>query len=883
MNSKINQILLCIILCTQCTLNLSAQLQIDTLQTADQLAQFLSGPGVTVSNASITCPPGGSGIFTQGGTTNLGLNEGVVLTSGDALGEDYAGNTVGVMGPNNSGSFTGTTPSPPGGGFGWPGDADLDLLIPNYTTNDACFLEFDVSSVCADTIRFNYVFGSEEYLEWVNSTFNDVFGLFVSGPGIPGTINVAEVPGGGGVVSINNVNDITNSAYYVDNGDGFTAPQNVDSFYVQYDGLTVVMEAFFPVIPGSTYNLKLAVADAGDTALDSGIFIEAGSLTANVVQVTSSTSVSGFPDVVEGCVNGIINLSVGEPLLDSLVIGLEYSGDAVNGVDYVDVATGGILPDSVVMVPGDSAVFIIFSAIEDFITEGQESLVINILNSCFVAADSVIINLTDEIEVGVTYSDTTICAGDPIDLGAFGAVNYLWGPNTDISDPNSVTPIVSPQSTTVYTVTGTVGPCTDEDQVTVNVEPNAIADAGPDLQICYGSSVQLPGNMSQNAISYSWSPSTALSDSSIAEPIASPTISTEYILTTSNASGCEDIDTVFIEVVPNVTADAGPDELICNGQIASLIASGGVTYEWTPSDGLSCDDCPNPAANPDVTTTYTVTAYVSPSCFDTDEITVEVSSTTIDAGPDFTVCTDATETIGPASSDPSLTYTWVDGDGNFISNDANPTIDVSSPDGSPIEFFYTLSIEDAAGCINTDEVSINLLGLPTINAGINDTIIEGESAILNGVGAGSNGTYLWTPSDGILNPSSSVTATFPAETTTYTLSGTNDQGCEATDEVTVVVVPRPYALIATAFSPNGDGQNDILTINHSRIDELVGFYIYNRWGEIVYANTSDLNEGWDGKYNGENAPIGAFAYVLIVKPIGIESNWTTKGSVTLIR
>lgn len=865
---------------------LYGQLEVDTLHTGTTLAEYLSGPGVTVSNAVLTCAPGGSGIFTQGGSTNLGIGSGVVLTSGDAYGLDIAGDTVGVQGPNDSGSFTGTTPAPPGGGNydPWPGDPDLDALIPGFTTNDACILEFEVTSTCADTIKFNYVFGSEEYLEWVNSVFNDVFGLFVSGPGIVGLENIAVVPAGGGVVSIDNLNDVVNSAYYVDNGDGFTPPQNTDPSYIQYDGFTVVMEAVFAVIPGSTYQLKLAIADAGDSALDSGIFIEAGSLTANVVQVSSTTDIAGFPDVVEGCVNGILNLFVDAPLLDTLVVGLEYSGTAVNGVDYTDALTGGLLPDSIVLLPGDTSESILFIATEDFITEGTETLVINILNSCFVAADSVVINLTDEIEIGVSFVDTTICAGDPIDLEVFGAINYLWEPNnTSINDPTSATPSVSPLNSTVYTVTGVVGPCLDTEQVTVNVSGGSIADAGPDLQICFGESIELPGNNSSNAISYDWSPVTDLSDPTIPNPVASPMVTTEYILLTEDIEGCQDIDTILLEVLPQVTADAGADQLICVGQIASLNASGGVTYEWTPSAGLSCDDCPNPAASPDNTTMYSVTAYVSSTCFATDDVLVEVSGTLADAGSDLSFCTEGTETIGPSAVDISLDYTWTDEAGGFISNDPNPTITVASPDGTPQEYFYTLTIEDSQGCINTDEMSINILGSPIMNAGENDTIIEGNSAMLAGSGAGSSGTYLWTPNDVVLNPSSSVSASFPTETTTFTLVGANAQGCESSDEVTVVVLPRPSALVATAFSPNGDGQNDELIINHYQIEELIGFYIYSRWGELIYVNESDIEEGWDGTYFGKEAEIGAYAYVLVVKPLGIDDIWTSKGNVTLIR
>jgi hypothetical protein len=141
-------------------------------------------------------------------------------------------------------------------------------------------LEFDFIAI-SDTILFDFVFASDEYLEFVNTAFNDVFGFFLSGPGINGpysdnAINIALIPGSLVPVSIDNVNNGTNAAYFVDNGDGFSAPYNTDPQYIQYDGFTVPITVIATVVPGAMHHIKLTVGDAGDTAYDSAVFLSGG-------------------------------------------------------------------------------------------------------------------------------------------------------------------------------------------------------------------------------------------------------------------------------------------------------------------------------------------------------------------------------------------------------------------------------------------------------------------------------------------------------------------------------------------------------------------------------------------------------------------------------
>ena len=211
--------------------------------TPENVVGVLVGSGVTFSNVAYTGAPSAIGQFT-GGTGIIGFNEGIIMSSGSIMD---------VVGPNDS---SGTTT-----GHGLPGDADLSLLA-NGDTEDAAVLTFDFVPA-GNQIVFSYVFSSEEYNEYVGSSYNDVFAFYVNGQ------NCATVQGG--AVSINTINNDSNSAQYVDNTDA-----HLDT---QMDGLTVVLTCSATVIPGASNTMKLAIADTGDSSLDSNVFIQAKSFT----------------------------------------------------------------------------------------------------------------------------------------------------------------------------------------------------------------------------------------------------------------------------------------------------------------------------------------------------------------------------------------------------------------------------------------------------------------------------------------------------------------------------------------------------------------------------------------------------------------------------
>jgi hypothetical protein len=221
-------------------------LNVTAVNSGTDLVDNILGSGISASNIQYTGANGASGIFTDGKASGLGMESGILLTSGQAK------NAVGPNTKNDMSSNNGTA-----------GDSDLNGLIPGYSTKDATVLEFDFTTTSGD-LFFNFVFASEEYKEWVGSSYNDVFGFFLDG------VNIALLPDETTPVSINNVNHQKNSGYYNDNN--YTNP----SFDTEYDGFTTVLTAKALNIGAGTHHIKLAIADAGDSSLDSGVFIEAG-------------------------------------------------------------------------------------------------------------------------------------------------------------------------------------------------------------------------------------------------------------------------------------------------------------------------------------------------------------------------------------------------------------------------------------------------------------------------------------------------------------------------------------------------------------------------------------------------------------------------------
>jgi len=387
-------------------------------------------------------------------------------------------------------------------------------------------------------------------------------------------------------------------------------------------------------------------------------------------------------------------------------------------------------------------------------------------------------------------NDTTICFGDSVTIGgnptAIGGTTYAWTPAGIIVDPSISNPTVFPSVTTTFYVVTTNDTCTGLDSVVVNVNPLPAIDAGNDIQICIGDSAQLSAS---GSLDYLWTPSISLTDDTIANPIAFPTDTTEYIVTGTDINGCSNSDTVSVIVNPLPNAFAGNDDAICLGDTTTLTATGGVIYSWSPTDSLSNPLSDITLAFPVLTTEYIVSVTDTNGCIQTDSVIVSVNATPdAGAGTDVDICIgDSTQLVATGGD----TYLWTP-----ITDLSDQNI--SSPWASPVlTTNYTVLVTDINGCTDTDTILVTVNTLPAIDAGIDIDICNGDSAQLQATGGTS---YLWTPNTTLTDDTISNPLAFPTDTTEYIVTALDGNSCSNSDTVSVNVLPLPNAFAGNDIS-----------------------------------------------------------------------------------
>jgi gliding motility-associated-like protein len=622
---------------------------------ATQLVQSLVGPGVTVSNVTLNCPSNAYGTFSNGGSTNLGLTSGILLTSGSA--------SI-AAGANNSGSA--------GACNNAPGDAQLNSLA-SASTYDRCVLEFDIVPVC-DTIKFFYVFGSDEYPEWVNSGFNDAFAFFISGPGITGQKNIALVPGTNTAVTINSINANTNSQYYVNNVGGAT---------IQYDGFTKKLTAQILVQACQTYHIKLAIADGGDCIYDSGVFLEQGSLSCYAV----TASVTG-QNAVEGCMNGQVQFCRGGSTTLPHNINYTIGGTATNGVDYT-------LLSGVFTIPaGQACGTLNVVPIDDGIPEPVEDVILYYTPSNCAALDSAVILIGDKIVIDAG-PNVGFCSGDSTKIGLPNApqyANYSWSPTTGIYNPSNPNPYValtntgSANITTQYMLTQTIGVCTAKDSVNVTVYPSPQANPVVTNVSCKGAnngSAVLNVTGSGTPFSYTWSPNVSNSGS------ASNLSPGNYSVTVMNVNNCKSIQTFTISEPPLLTSTASQTNVTCpggNNGSASVTANGGTpVYAYLWSNSAVTATINNISAG-----NYSVTVTDSKGCTTTQSYTITEPSV-------FTATLNVSNVNCNGGSNGSISVT-VNGGNSPYSYTWNPNVGNGATVTGLTAGSYYVTITDNNGC-----------------------------------------------------------------------------------------------------------------------------------------------------------------------------------------
>lgn len=414
-------------------------------------------------------------------------------------------------------------------------------------------------------------------------------------------------------------------------------------------------------------------------------------------------------------------------------------------------------------------------------------------NGC-TATDFVTVTVNQSLPITNAGQDKSLnCTTTFTTIGtAFIASNgYSWSPATGLSDTHIAQPIASPTATTTYTVTVTgLNGCTNTDIVTVDV--NTLlpqADAGLNQIVNCSTTAVTIGTTGIVGNSYSWSPAAGLSATNIAQPIASPTVTTTYTVTVTGFNGCTATDVVQVDVNTVLpVANAGSDKTLnCSITSAMIGTSGtlGNTYSWSPATGLSATNIAQPIASPLTNTTYTVTVTGSNGCTQTSSVIVLIDNTPplADAGLSQTItCQTVSTTIGTPGT-LGNTYSWSPTTGLSATNIAQP---IASP---TVNTTYTVTVTGLNGCTATDIILVDVnTTLPIVNAGTNTSLNCISTQTIIGSSATVGNSYVWQPTVGLSAANIAQPVATPNITTTYTVTVTNAiNGCSATDAVTVVV------------------------------------------------------------------------------------------------
>jgi hypothetical protein len=599
--------------------NNASGISTEQVNSVDSLVRnvFISGNCYNISNVTAGGSAASYGTFSNG-STSIGIESGIILATGE----------VSVAhGPNDKDGASSQVAS-------GNTDPDLDLLAANVI-NDVVVLEFDFVPT-EDHVEFEYVFASEEYCEYVNSIFNDVFGFFISGPGINGpfsngAINIATMPNFPNIeVSVNTVNHTSFPGFYEGNipagspqltdidCEGHPISSGAAVEECQFDGFTRTLTAEADVIPCETYHIKLAICDVGDSAWDAAVFLKANSFNAGgdyTVQAVGSQENSN--ELYEGCTGYFefirTDPSNNQPLTISFQIG---SGSATPDNDYP------ALPTSITIPAGETSVLLPVEAVEDAITEGSESIEIIVDALCECDGDStVVLFIEDPVELELQLEDQQVCEFtttelDPAPLNGAPPYTYQWSTGDESATLSvALSDTIQQFSVTVTDACGNTG----SDELQLFPIEGPVAEINVVATPCFnGSNGSMEVNISGGAPPYvvSWSNgSTEL----LAEDLADG----DYSVTVEDANGCQAIAVSTLEedaplactpvIFQQVSTFNGSDGSI------SVIPPLGVTvpysFEWSNNATIQTLDNLSPG-------TYSVTVTGSNDCQATCSITL---------------------------------------------------------------------------------------------------------------------------------------------------------------------------------------------------------------------------------------------------------------------
>ncbi len=861
-----------------------AQLNVSTAMTPTQLVEnVLLGGGVTASNVTYTGVTMSRGSFTTG-TSNLGLSAGVILSTGDVM-------TI----PGNGG---GTVDGSTGGGS----DADL-VALSGQNIQSAAILEFDFIPT-GDSLRFRYVFASEEYPMFVCSQYNDAFGFFLSGPGVTGPFsnnskNIALVPGTAIPITINTINsgmvgssgDATycsnadpnwqnNSIYFVNNANGTS---------VAFNGFTTVLTALAEVQCGETYHIKLAIGNGTDGSLQSGVFLEAGSFASTgqvIPTLNSSNAIAGVNDstIFEGC--GIVPFSfyrMGDTTnVDT--VNFIIGGTATAGVDYYPP-----LPTQIIYQPGDTVMTYPLTVPYD--ADGLETITITITQNIVCSGTQVVNDYTFYIDqyplLQVETDDVNGVCGESYEIGpdvsdGAGLYGYLWSTGETTA---TITVQVDTTTTFYVTVTDTCSVPAVQDSITIFVPAYAPmgVTASPDTAIACLSTADISAiaTLGGNGdYTYEWTQGGIVvgNNATLNVPSSDPLW---FVVTAYDGCMHSATDSVLVStaILPDLQILSWDTTVFCTGDSVVLFplgvtgGNGVYTYTWMNDTGAVVSTADTLLVGVPTDANYTLNVhdqcgYSADSVFTTRYPRYQPFR--ISLTPDSIIC--AGDSIGLWArvsggsgvhtidwegwewSDPKMTYS---GD-----QDATFTVDVIDRCGEFISAVTNVTVQHP-------EAHILIY-----NQGQDDWLFQ-AATIPYAVPV-----MIWDLGDGTRVKATSTTHSYvDLDDHWVYLHTVSQEGCKAVDSL--LIKPPATLFFPNAFTPDGDGVNDMFGPVSSSVTEF-NMLIFDRWGHVVF-ESNDINTQWDGTVQGGGlASTGVYVYKYRAKGNYYEAN-EKYGHVTLVR
>jgi gliding motility-associated-like protein len=735
------------------------------------------GSGLTISNPVLNCPANAYGTFSGGAP--IGVTTGVVMTTGNA--SQVANPESYFMSVNNNTSCN---------------DPQLGSLEAT-ADYDCCILEFDVVPQC-NQLSIRFVFGSEEYPAFVNSSYNDAFGFFITGPNPAGgnynNKNIAIVTGTT-ICSIDNVNSTTNNSFYVNNTGGTTLP---------FGGYTTAITSSLAVTPCQSYHFKIAIADASDHIYDSGVFID-------FLQCTTimTASLTATPDNCSAG-NGTATVTVQNGLGP-----LNYTwSPAPGGGQGTTTATG--------------------------LTAGVNyTCTVDDNYSCILPATASIVIPGTVGPVTTASSNGPLCAGTSLNLFAsntgVAGTTYSWtGPNGFTS--NLQNPTISNATTAAsgnYIVTVSANGCTSQSNVNVTVNPVPTMTDPTDLIQCAGTMIPASSFVSNpSGATFNWTNNNsniglaASGTGNYASFLAtnsssSPIVSTITVIPSlGTCSGPSQNFTITVNPIPIV--NTVNDITVCSGSSIPMSTYNstptGATFSWVNSNtsiGLGANGTGNTPTftasnlNPNpITGIISVTPSLSGCVGNALNYTITVNPVpVINPITAITQCVGTVVATSNYTTTPSgATFNWTN-DNVATGIAANGTGNIPSFTGTNTTsnpLVSTLTVTPSIGtCIGTStNYTITINPGPTTTAGSNSPICEGTDLLLTATNTGVAGTnFAWSGPGGfssnLQNPT--ITSATTAHSGTYTVT-VSASGCSSSSSVDVTVNPVPVINPITAIT-----------------------------------------------------------------------------------